>query len=261
MMMHRFLLRPRWIALHAAVLAGIVLMASLGFWQLRRLDERREFNATVEARASAEIVDLDSGLADTIGDDPDANQWRPVRAVGTYVAGEAITIVNRSSGGVAGVNVVVPLLVADGTVILVNRGFAPLSVAPEPPPTGTVAVIGHLRRSESRRLGGAVDATGPDVTEFQRFDIAAITTSFGGDSFDVDRVASMYLQSVGEDPPPGGQWPAPVPLPILDEGPHLSYAVQWYIFGAFVAAGWVVVVRRAVNDRRRAGSSPVASSS
>ena len=48
--MYRFLLRPRWIAFTAVVVTAIVVMINLGLWQLRRLDERREFNDTVAAR-------------------------------------------------------------------------------------------------------------------------------------------------------------------------------------------------------------------
>jgi len=258
--MYRFLARPRWLALHAAVLAGIVLMTSLGFWQLRRLDERREFNATVEARAASEVVAFDGALFDAIDSDPDANQWRPVRAGGRYAAAEEVVVVNRSSGGIAGVNVVVPLVLDTGGVVLVNRGFVPLSLAPESPPEGAVTVVGYLRRSETRRIGGAIDATGPDVTEFQRFDIDAIRTSFAGGLFSPDDVAAMYLQAATEDPAAGAQWPAPVTLPILDEGPHLSYAVQWFFFSVFVAAGWVVVVRRGINEGRRRAASPASAS-
>ena len=36
----------------------------------------------------------------------------------------------------------------------------------------------------------------------------------------------------------------PVPLPDLDEGPHLSYAFQWFIFAAIGAVGYVMILRR-----------------
>jgi len=36
----------------------------------------------------------------------------------------------------------------------------------------------------------------------------------------------------------------PIPLPELDEGPHLSYAIQWFTFSALAVIGWVLVVRK-----------------
>ena len=46
--MYRFLFSPRWLGFHLLVIVGIVTMVSLGFWQLRRLDERKAFNAAGE---------------------------------------------------------------------------------------------------------------------------------------------------------------------------------------------------------------------
>ena len=57
--MYRFLLRPRWIAFTVVVVTAIVVMVNLGFWQLRRLDERRAFNDAVAARIDQPAVDLD----------------------------------------------------------------------------------------------------------------------------------------------------------------------------------------------------------
>ena len=47
--MYRFLLRPLWILSHLFVLACVVAFVSLGLWQLRRLDERKAYNAQVRA--------------------------------------------------------------------------------------------------------------------------------------------------------------------------------------------------------------------
>ena len=50
--MYRFLLRPKWIGFHLLVVAAIVTMVNLGFWQLRRLDERQAFNAVGRGSAT-----------------------------------------------------------------------------------------------------------------------------------------------------------------------------------------------------------------
>jgi len=51
-------------------------------------------------------------------------------------------------------------------------------------------------------------------------------------------------------PAPGTGDPTPVLAPQLDEGPHLSYAVQWFIFATCVVVGWVLAVRRAILTRK-----------
>ena len=67
----------------------------------------------------------------------------------------------------------------------------------------------------------------------------------------------MYLDLIGAIPNVDRDDPVPVPPPTLDEGPHLSYAVQWFIFAAAVLLGWVLAVRRSIAAHRRAATPHV----
>lgn len=250
--MYRFLLRPRWIAFHLLVLVAIVAMVNFGFWQLRRLDERRDFNAVVEARYDAEPVPLDELL--TPGVDPDDVSWRPVTTSGTYLADEGILIVNRSQNGRAGVNTVVPLRLDDGRILLVNRGFVPLAADPPPVPALDVAVTGRLRPSQERRLGQLSDASEGVLREAQRLDLERLAPQFDGP------VVPMYVDLTESVPAEQPGFPEPVIAPNLSEGNHLSYAAQWFIFSIAAAVGWFLAVRRSALVRRRratAGSAAV----
>ena len=148
--MYWFLLRPKWIGFTLGIVLLIVLMINLGFWQLRRLDQRREFNAAVEAHYDAAPQPLDSVLAP--GTDPKDVEWLPVTAVGTYRPEGTVHIVNRSQNGFAGDNIVVPFDLGDGRVLLVNRGFLPLGETVPPAPSGEVTVTGRLRPSQTRHF-------------------------------------------------------------------------------------------------------------
>ncbi len=240
--MYRFLLRPRWIGFHLLVLAAVVLMVNLGFWQLRRLDERREFNATVTERIEQGAVPLDVVL-DEAGNDPGSVEWRLVTASGTYLP-DQILVFNRSQGGRPGDNVVTPLELDDGRIVLVNRGFVPLGLDVPSAPTTPVEVLGRARPSEERRRGQLTDAADGPVTEVRRVEIDRIAPQLPGE------VVPVYVDLVLSEPPAGPDDPIPVPAPELDEGPHLSYAVQWFIFAACVVVGWVLAVRRSVRARR-----------
>lgn len=241
--MYRFLLRPRWLAFHALVLVGVIVMVNLGFWQLRRLDERREFNAEV-----AESIVQDPVPLLTLADDPDVDldqaEWSQVTTTGTYLA-EQIVVFNRSQGGVAGDNVLTPLVLDDGRIVLVNRGFVPLGQDVPPPPHEEVEVLGRLRPSQSRRRGELTDSGGGPVTEVRRIEIERIAPQLPGD------VLPIYLDLIASRPPVTAQDPAPVPAPELDEGPHLSYAAQWFIFALCVIVGWVLAVRKSTRAHRR----------
>lgn len=243
--MYRFLLRPRWLLFHLVCIGGVVLMISLGFWQLRRLDERQAFNATVEARVDLPATPLDDVLGDGDGvSDLDALEWRSVTARGEYLADEQLVVVNRSQAGQAGDIVVTPLRLDDGRVLLVERGFVPIGTEAGPPPTGPVQVEGRLRPSEVRRRGGLSDPASGDLDQVQRLDIARVAPQLPGD------VVGAYIELTGSTPAEAGPFPRALDPPELTEGSHLSYAGQWFIFSAGVVVGWVLAVRHSVRTRR-----------
>jgi cytochrome oxidase assembly protein ShyY1 len=244
--MYGFLLRPKWIGFHVLVAVAIVTMINLGLWQLRRLDERQEFNATVEARYDAPPEPIDAVLTPTT--DPDDVEWRPVTARGTYRPDATVHIVNRSQNGRAGDNIVVPLELEDGRVLLVNRGFVPLGTDVPAPPTGVVEIDGRLRPTQERKLGQLSDPSEGTITEAQRIDIPRLAQQVEGEVLD------MYVDTF-ESRPTDAPVLEPVAKPELGEGPHLSYAVQWFIFSACAAVGWVLAVRRSIAVRRRSAES------
>jgi cytochrome oxidase assembly protein ShyY1 len=246
--MYRFLLRPKWIGFHLLVVAAIVTMINLGFWQLGRLDERQAFNAVVEERYDAPPLPLDELL--TVDADPDDVEWRPVTASGTYLPDGMILIANRSQGGRAGTNLVVPMQLSDGRILLVNRGFLPLSVDTGPDvPATDVEIVGRLRRSQERRLGQLSDSTDGELEIAQRVDIERLAAQMPG------AVVAMYVDLIESVPPEVGGLPEPVARPTLGEGNHLSYAVQWFIFSTAIAVGWVLAVRHSIATRRAASTA------
>ncbi|MEO1057052.1 MAG: SURF1 family protein [Actinomycetota bacterium] len=256
---YRFLLQPRWIAFHIVVIFGVVLMINLGFWQLDRLDQRQSFNADVEARSDEPVVPLDELLAEP-GFDADTAQWRIVSAEGTWID-EQVLVFNRTQGGRAGDNVITGLQLdnasaGDPSVVLVNRGFIPLTVDAPTPPDGNVEIIGRVRPTQQRQTGQLTDAADGPLTEIRRVEIDRLAPQFDG------TVAPIYLDLIESTPPVSDTDPTPVPAPDLDEGPHLSYAMQWFIFAVCVVIGWVLAVRRSITNRRKdlhrddAGSDP-----
>ena len=241
--MYRFLLRPRWLAFHLLVVVGVIVMINLGFWQLRRLDERQAFNTIVEERYDAAAVPVDELL--TPGTDPDDVAWRPVTATGTYAPEQGVLVVNRSQNGRAGLNTVVPLELDDGRVLLVNRGFVPQTSDIPEVPALDVEVTGRLRPSQERRLGQLSDPSEGALSEVQRLDLERLATQFDGP------LLPMYIDLMASTPAELDGFPEPVIAPDLSEGNHLSYAAQWFIFAAAAAVGWVLAVRRSIATHRR----------
>jgi cytochrome oxidase assembly protein ShyY1 len=246
-----FLLRPKWIAFHLLVFGSIAAMIWLAFWQLDRLDDRRAFNELVTEQIEQPPAPLGELLAEA-GDDPAAIEWRQTIVSGTYLAEQVIWF-NRSQDGLAGDNVLSALVTDDpaaGQVtVVVNRGFVLLGADVPEPTTEEVELLARVRVPTDRQRGELTDANDADepVTEVRRIDLDQLAAQLPGD------VAPVYLDLIDANPPLGAGDPTPVPGPTLDEGPHLSYAVQWLIFAACVVIGWVLAVRRSVRSRRRDG--------
>ena len=205
--------RPIWILGHVIALTAVVLFARLGLWQLDRLDEKRDRNREIAARSDGPAVDL--GEVDL-----DVARYQRVTATGTFDAAADTLLPFRSYEGSVGSHAVTPLVLDDGTVVLVNRGWVP--DLPTPPPGGEVTVEGILMTSGDRRTSVDVD--------------------------DLDRDAfPLWLLQTG--PPPDGDYPIRLDPPARDEGPHRSYAIQWFLFAGVVAVGYPILLRRRSRER------------
>ena len=244
---YRFLYRPSWVLLHVTVVAAIVLMINLGLWQYSRYGERIDFNKIVSARIDAQPKQLQSLLTELGTDGIEASdlEWLNVSVSGTYLDDQTLLAVNRSQEGIAGVDPLTPFLIGgssiDGDsgdqVVLVNRGFITQAAATPKAPDGPVQLIARVRVSESRRFGELSDPTTGKLSEVINIDLPRLSQQIKNLNTEI------YLE-VLDSQPKDSPAIARIADPVLSTGSHLSYTAQWFIFSIFVAAGWVVVVRR-----------------
>ncbi len=255
-----FLRKPRWIVLTIVVLSLVVLMINLGFWQLRRLHERQHTNAAITSAQASVEGPLASVLPPaTALDATAAYEWRAVTATGTYDVARQVLVRNRSQDSLPGFHVVTPLDLGDGHALLVNRGFLPLAQenAPPLPASGTVTVVGRLRPTQTRGALGPRDPTEGTLAAVARVDIARIQQQTP------QQLEPMYIELTGQEPAVSGGVPTAIPLPELDDGPHLAYAVQWFLFSALAVLGLMALARKTARtpggersrDQRRSRSA------
>jgi cytochrome oxidase assembly protein ShyY1 len=231
----------RWALLIIFVAVLGIVFVNLGEWQLDRLAQRRERNATTIANEQMPIRPYEQVFTRPI---IDADQWQRVEARGTFDREDQFVVRYRSNGEADGYEVVTPLRTATGTV-LVDRGFIPLvrgaqipSAAPAPP-TGEVTVVGHVRRNERGRRA----ATTPVNNQMRLINSDAIAATLPYP------VSPGYIGLLTVQPEQQGGF-QPIKLPELSEGPHFWYAVQWFMFTAVGVAGIVVFIRGDLRARR-----------
>lgn len=242
----------RWALLIVFVALLGVAFVSLGNWQLDRLAQRKERNATTITNEQKPVQPYEQVFTHPI---TDADQWQRVQARGTFDADHQFVVRYRSNGGADGYEVLTPLRTASGAV-LVDRGFIPLergtripSVAPAPP-SGEVTVVGHVRRNERGRRA----ATAPAGNQVRLINSDAIAVTL---PYEID---SGYIGLLTVQPEQQGGF-QPIQLPDLSEGPHFWYAVQWFLFTAIGVAGIVVFIRGDLRARREEREDAVAARS
>ena len=236
----RFWRRPKWIFGHILCAFLVILFINLGFWQLRRLHERRAHNKLIHDHVAAAVTTLDDALRDGVH----SAQYRRVRITGHWDMATTVLVRSRSLDEQPGDDVLTTLVV-DGKGIVVNRGFAPLGgggqaamlSAVKPNADGTVTVSGYLLAGEKRGLFGPTDPATGHLDVVNRVDIPRLQQQ------QTERLAPVYLQ-LTTSTPAERSFIRPIPLPATNDGPHLSYAIQWFIFATVGAVGWPLLLRK-----------------
>jgi surfeit locus 1 family protein len=222
----------------AAVLGvtAAALFMRLGFWQLDRLKQRRLANDVKLTRILAPPVGPFSIIAG-------ARRWRPVRAVGTFDFDHQVVIAGESHDGAPGVYIITPFKVEPSDrVVLVNRGWVYS-------PDAQTVDLSKFDEAPHQVLDGYVeefvtDGKGPARTAstanaWRRMDAREMQSAF---PFPIAMFYVVAQRDSAAPPAPGA--PVRLPAPSLDEGPHLNYAIQWFLFAAIALGGASLMIYR-----------------
>ena len=220
-------------------IALAALFTRLGIWQLDRLAWRRALNAEVARHIAAAPVSIDA-----LPHDSAAMRYRRVQLSGVFDYAHEITITQRIRGGSPGVNLVTPLRVpGKDTAYLVNRGWV---YSPDgkdidaakwrEPDTATVLAFALPASSPVANAAGVVS---PAMMRTLDIDAAQKGLPYP--------VARIQLIQLGDTAPKSNVPPRLQP-PAPDEGPHKSYAVQWFSFATIALFGAAIF---AYTDRNR----------
>jgi surfeit locus 1 family protein len=234
--------RP-WLILIPALLVAAVCVR-LGVWQLDRLHQRRARNAAIIAATALPAIELNTGGTGSIRTN------RRARATGSFDRSHEVVLRSFEYQGAPGVRVVTPLrLAGSDSAVLVLRGFvdapdavhAKLDSLDEP---GTVSLSGVLKEIPSGPdSGGALESHGS--TTWRRLDLPALRARTPYPLLEVyliaDRDSTHHGFPIRLEPEP------------LDDGPHLSYALQWFGFAiTAIVVGSIIGFKSAKSEKRTA---------
>ena len=225
---------PRWLPTLVTIVA-VMLFTALGVWQLGRAEQKRALASDFAAAGPA--IDWRQLPAD-------APRYQRVSLRGYYDPDHQFLLDNRSHDSVAGVEVLTPLVLDDGSAVIVNRGWLPFGATRQDLPAVPVdgdkrTVVGRI--DELPRPGiwlKAPAATGwPRLVQYPRTE-----------ELEVALGRKLAPRQVLLDPavPDGYVRAWAVPGTTADR--HLGYAVQWFAFAALAGAIWVVLSFRRSGD-------------
>ena len=248
---YRFLFTRQWVILALVTLVMIPTMIELGFWQLHRHEHRVAQNALIAHNLKARPVPVTTMTSPghTV---PRADYWRTVTATGKFDTAHEVAVRRRTSGDdQIGVHVLTPLDLKGGGTVLVNRGWIPAaddqSAFPAVPdaPRGEVTVTGRLKADETTSSSGIKDLKGLPDRQVMLINSAEQSKLLSRP------VLGGYIEMTGPKQP--GNTPEMVAAPDDESiGPHMAYAIQWWLFTAGVPVGFVVLARREKRDRAEA---------
>jgi surfeit locus 1 family protein len=206
------------------------VFVGLGVWQVERLQWKLDLIARVDARIHA----APSPAPAIAGPD---DEYRRVSASGQFLNDREALVQAVTERG-AGVWVLTPLKMADGRVLLVNRGFVPADKkdpASHAAPSAPATITGLLRLSEPK--GGFLRSNDPKADRWFSRDVAAIA-----ESRDIRNVAPYFVDA-DATPNPGG-YPIGGLTVVSFPNNHLQYALTWFAMAILSVVAGVIVLRR-----------------
>ena len=221
----------RWLGILALTIVFAVSCVALGQWQFARRAEAQAAIAVLNAnydRTPAPVTDVVGSVTNA-----DASlKWTPVELSGRYLADRVVYVRTRIGAGGIGFEQLVPFLDDSGNVLVVDRGWVAADatnarpVNPPAIPNVNLEVVARLMPTEQTIPGR--DAPAGQIATIH---VPSIASRINNPTFEgwygrVDTESPETLTATAWD------------KPVLDEGPHLSYALQWYVFALMGFVGY-----------------------
>ena len=242
---------PSW-AMTALTVALCIVFVRLGEWQWHKA-ERRQAEWSAFARGADRAVELGSrGTADV-------PRFQRVAVAGRFDPEHQFLLDNRTENDQAGYEVLTPLELANGRVLLVDRGWVPFTgyrsrlpdirLAAEDPIrlTGRIDVlpVGGLSFGRMAPGGGP---QWPKVTSYP--EMAQLASALAAARPGVRLEPRILLLDPAAPHGYVRDWQPPGMSPAR----HMSYAAQWWFFAATLIVIWAVLSTQKPRADARAGT-------
>ncbi|AOK30671.1 MULTISPECIES: SURF1 family protein [Burkholderia] len=244
-------MKVRWLPA-LLILAVIAVTVRLGFWQRDRAHQKEALDAQIARYEHASPVDVPRERVEL-----NEIEFHRVRATGRFMREAAVFLDNRPYRDQPGFYVVMPMKLANGGYVLVNRGWLPRNIAdrtaiqPFVTPAGEVTLSGIARRDATRvfELGSGGSAAGQRIR--QNLDVAAYARETGLP------LQPFVIQQTSDD---GDHLVRDWPAPTMGVERNYGYMLQWWAMAAAAAGLGLYAAWRAARrpGKKQAGRADAA---
>lgn len=211
---------------------AFLLMVGLSLWQVQRLEWKTELLAERQSRLNAAPIDLPSP-----GSDPAQAEYKRVRLEGEFLHEKEFYLAARSLAGAPGYHILTPFQIADGTLILLDRGFVPpekkLPSSREEGQSKGMARIDAILRLPKPKVWVQPENE-PEKNVWFYIDLVKMAEKSG-----LSQLRKDIYAEVGPAPNPGG-WPLGGQTRISLPNDHLQYALTWGLLALALIVIYVV---------------------
>jgi cytochrome oxidase assembly protein ShyY1 len=242
----RVLRQKRWIGFSLFTIFMLVLFVRLGLWQFGKLKVRRDSNAVIIANQAAKPAGYQDIVA-AIGPGRKVGaglEWRTVEVTGHWDYAHQVLLRNRTYNSVDGYEVITPLEPASGPALLVNRGWiaqgasSAAPATPAVPQQGIVTATVWLRQSQPPHSSASLP----------QGQVLAINAWAIGSAVPYPLVDGYAILADEVPTPAATNMPTLLPGVTIDDGPYLSYGIQWFLFTGVAVVGWWTFIRKEADE-------------
>ncbi len=218
-----------------AALAAVLLTARLGLWQLDRAEQKTLLQTALDTRRAQPALAADELARDET--EAARQHHRATTLQGRWLDEHTLYLDNRQMRGRPGFYVLTPLLLADGTAVLVQRGWLPRNMldrslvrAPALPSAATSFVQGRIAPGPGRLYEFEAAASGVIRQNLALADYAQETGL---------RLRPFSLVQEDTRPPLADGLLREWPQPATGVAKHHGYAFQWFALSTLILGLYV----------------------
>lgn len=237
----------KWFLTTVLVFVGTAICVRLGIWQLDRLEQRRLFNTHYLSVYNASPILLDAYPIDDIT----KNEYREVIVHGKFDPAHNMVLRNQYFDSQPGYFLLTPLVLSDGSAILIERGWIPLEGNEKPEDwqkyndINDLTIKGIIRQGSAKGEIGGISQVDADEENFLHF----------WTIINLDRISEqmpyklvpVFVQPVSSEENTSPPYPYQPKIEI-SEGPHIGYAIQWFFFASLLFCGYPFFLKKQLSS-------------